>query len=110
MQSSESHAIDPKTDAAYWDIHYPPDSVPDRIEPARATYLERRLHDLLARTLAPRRGQQLLEIGCGGSRWLPYFAVEHGLKVTGVDYAPLGCALARRVLDKEGVKGEIFEA
>ena len=61
------------------------------------------------RVLDGRRGQRLLEIGCGASRWLPYFAIEHGMQVSGVDYAPGGCALARQVLEKEGVAGDVLQ-
>lgn len=99
----------PKTDAAYWEGNwYARDDVPSRIVPASATYTERKIHELLVRVLAGRRGQSLLEIGCGASRWLPYFAVEHGVTVSGMDYAPRGCAIARQVLDKEGIAGEIL--
>lgn len=100
-----------KTDPTYWDENwYCLDTVPSPIVPEQATYLERKWHELFTRLLAHRRGQKLLEIGCGGSRWLPYFALEHGLQVSGVDYAPRGCALARQVLARAGVAGEILQA
>jgi 2-polyprenyl-3-methyl-5-hydroxy-6-metoxy-1,4-benzoquinol methylase len=40
----------------------------------------------------------LLEIGCGSSGWLPYFAREYGLRVSGLDYSEIGCQLARKNL------------
>src|SRR5687768_8887760 len=43
-------------------------------------------------------GSRLLEVGCGGSIWLPYFAREHGFEVTGLDYSEQGCAAAEHVL------------
>ena len=53
-------------------------------------------------------GQRLLELGCGGSTWLSYFAKEYGFKVTGLDYSEKGCALARSFLQNEGISGEII--
>ena len=40
----------------------------------------------------------LLEIGCGSSGWLPYFALTYGLKVSGLDYSEIGCKLAEENL------------
>lgn len=54
------------------------------------------------------RTRRLLEIGCGCSRWLPYFAREWGFDVCGLDYTELGCELARALLAREAVTGEIF--
>lgn len=54
------------------------------------------------------RALRLLEIGCAGSRWLPYFAREWGYEVCGLDYSELGCELARCLLAREGVTGEIW--
>jgi SAM-dependent methyltransferase len=45
----------------------------------------------------------VIEVGCGGSVWLPYFRKELGWRAAGVDYSPRGCALARRVLDRASV-------
>jgi SAM-dependent methyltransferase len=50
----------------------------------------------------------LLEIGCGGSRWLPFFA-NHGFRVAGIDYSALGCEQARMILDREHTSGDIYE-
>jgi len=52
--------------------------------------------------------QKLLEIGCGGSAWLPYFAKEFGFEVYDIDYSELGCQQAAQVLENEGVEGEIL--
>lgn len=50
----------------------------------------------------------MLEVGCGGSRWLPFFA-NHGFRVTGIDYSALGCEQARAILDREHISGDIYE-
>jgi 2-polyprenyl-6-hydroxyphenyl methylase/3-demethylubiquinone-9 3-methyltransferase len=36
----------------------------------------------------PASGAEVLELGCGASRWLPYLALRKGCRVTGVDYEP----------------------
>lgn len=53
-------------------------------------------------------GQRILELGCGGSIWLPYFAKEHGFQVTGLDYSKSGCALAQKILQNAGIPGEVI--
>lgn len=53
-------------------------------------------------------GARFLEIGCGQSAWLPYFAREFGFKVAGVDYSDVGCAQTRAILAREGVAGDIY--
>ncbi len=52
-------------------------------------------------------GKRLLEVGCARSPWLGYFAREHSLRVTGLDYSALGCDQARALLARDGVDGEI---
>ncbi len=49
----------------------------------------------------------LLEVGCGRSVWLPHFARQFGVTVTGLDYSPVGCEQARAILAAQGVSGEI---
>jgi SAM-dependent methyltransferase len=40
---------------------------------------------------------RLIELGCGNSQWLPYFA-SRGFDVWGIDYTESGCACAREIL------------
>lgn len=64
------------------------------------------LGDFFARHLpVATPGQVLIEAGCGGSAWLPVFAVRFGYRVRGVDYSAQGCGLAQAVLRKAGVAG-----
>jgi SAM-dependent methyltransferase len=60
-----------------------------------------------SRHLGAFRGGRALEIGCGSSVWLPYFAKAFGMRVTGVDYTKEGIDSARRVLDANRVTGEL---
>jgi SAM-dependent methyltransferase len=50
---------------------------------------------------------RLLEVGCGDSAWLPYFARRFGLHVSGLDYSEAGCESARQILERAGVTGDI---
>jgi 2-polyprenyl-3-methyl-5-hydroxy-6-metoxy-1,4-benzoquinol methylase len=44
-----------------------------------------------------------LEIGCGSSGWLPYFARTYGFTVSGIDYSDIGCRLAEENLRMQGI-------
>src|SRR5262245_57687556 len=50
----------------------------------------------------------LLEIGCGNSAFLTYFAREFGFRVAGLDYSEKGCEQSRQVLKRDGIAGEIY--
>jgi len=69
------------------------------------SYYAYRLARLFRRFVAP--GARVLEVGCGGSVWLPYLADRHGAEVWGVDYSPAGVALARANLAAAGVAGTV---
>lgn len=77
------------------------------IEPQTAQYLEREYHRFFRLALAGRTGR-ILEVGCASSRWLPYFALEFGFDVAGIDYSPIGCLQATACLRQVGIEGEIF--
>jgi 2-polyprenyl-3-methyl-5-hydroxy-6-metoxy-1,4-benzoquinol methylase len=98
-----------KADRAYWDALWEA----ERESPARALpqfgYPERTLAGFFRGWLSdlPADGRSLLEVGCARSSWLPYFAREHGLTVAGLDYSPVGCEQARRVLHESGVQAQV---
>jgi len=52
-------------------------------------------------------GKRILEIGCGDSGWLPYFAKRWGFAVSGLDYSPVGCERAADLARRAGVDAEI---
>jgi len=58
--------------------------------------------------LKPNPSIKLLELGAGGSIWLPYFAKTFGFNVYGIDYSAKGCDMAKRNLDLARVKGTII--
>lgn len=72
--------------------------------------LDFELNSTFRRHLADRRGQKLMEIGCGSSLWLPYFSREFGMQVYGIDYLREGVASAERILETNGVEGTILAA
>jgi SAM-dependent methyltransferase len=65
------------------------------------------LVDQFVRNIPGGAGRRLLEMGCGGSRWLPWFAREMGYSVEGVDYSSSGCRNSQRGLEAAGVTGTI---
>lgn len=52
-------------------------------------------------------GKEILEIGAGDSGWLPYFAKRWGLRVSGLDYSPVGCQRASELMARAGVPANI---
>jgi SAM-dependent methyltransferase len=51
---------------------------------------------------------ELVEVGCAQSAYLPYFAKHFGFKVSGIDRSEMGCERARTILEREGVKGQVY--
>ncbi|HHT9107470.1 MAG TPA: class I SAM-dependent methyltransferase [Candidatus Wunengus sp. YC63] len=59
--------------------------------------------------LKDEKKKTFLEIGCGASGWLPYFARKYSVRVSGLDYAEEGCRLAEENLKILGIRyGEII--
>jgi len=74
----------------------------------RRHLLDCELDITLSRHLQAFRGGRAIEIGCGSSAWLPYFAKALGMRVTGVDYTREGIEGAQRMLDASHVTGELI--
>lgn len=51
----------------------------------------------------------LVEFGCGGSLWLPYFAKLFKFKVNGIDFSPKGVTLSQQNLILNNIGGVIYE-
>ncbi len=54
------------------------------------------------------RNMSILELGCGNSKWLPYFKKRFGFDVYGIDYSSKGVELAKKNLEINGLNGGIF--
>lgn len=102
-----------KAGKKYWEDSWAGADLPAPVDP-RDMRLKNRVNRLFHRKFsglfggALPGGSRLLEVGCAKSAWLPYFSREFGLRVAGLDYSPAGCELARQVLGRSGVEGEII--
>lgn len=63
---------------------------------------------LFRRYLPPQKGLRLLEMGCGASRWLPFFYRTFGYEVFGVDYVESGCRQALENVKQAGGSGTFY--
>lgn len=69
------------------------------------SYYDFRLSRYFHQLIKP--GSRVLEVGCGGSVWLPYFAKYLQCEVWGIDYSESGVALALSNLAVEDVSGKV---
>lgn len=104
----------PITERSYWNALWQTSSALRPIDPHKGglrNYAYRQLHrkfSALLSTESP-HGKQLMEIGCGGSRWLGYFNKVHGCAVSGIDYSPQGCAATRALLERMQIPADILQ-
>lgn len=99
----------------YWDEVWSKRLLPEAINPHKqnvSNYINVAFHKYFTQIFSNlhNEGTKLLEIGCAGSPWLPYFAREFGFKVTGLDYSEIGCSQAKAILENEKIEGEIIQA
>lgn len=101
------------TTTAYWDEEW------RRLAPSRAyadlrwvvrNYLYRSFDALLTRVLPADPARTFIEMGAGPARWMIYFHQRFGYRVSGCDYSPVSCKLARRNLAAAGIAGDVIEA
>ena len=94
MEETKSHST--LSTQSYWDEVLVRAELP-RIYTSRA-YHHRITMEYIDKYLSSNKYTTLLEIGCGSSGWLPYFAKKYNLKVSGLDYSEVGCRLAEENL------------
>lgn len=104
---------DRKSTVDYWDENWRRTNARDAIsvEQGRDSYFYRRAHrafKTIFTSYAP-NAHNLLELGAGSSRWLPYFAQEFKFDVAGLDYSKVGCEQAREILAAARVDGVIHQ-
>lgn len=114
MKNTHHTAPNAITEPDYWENVWKCRNVPDAVDPrndAPGNHFFQVLHAAFVRALGEPcpPGAQLLEIGCGGSRWLPYFHREFGYAVSGIDYTAAGMRLSQLILDKAGANGRIVQ-
>jgi len=103
-----------KAGKEYWDRCWEELDLPVALDPnvgGIRNLFNRRLHEefrSLFGDVSP-RDSKLLEVGCGMSIFLPYFAKQFGFKVSGIDYSNIGCEQERAILAAAGVDGDVVE-
>jgi 2-polyprenyl-3-methyl-5-hydroxy-6-metoxy-1,4-benzoquinol methylase len=102
-----------KAGKQYWDDSWASSTVPDAVNPLLVNlnnYVNLKFIGFFSEFFRDKdtKGLKLLEIGCARSSWLPYFAKEFGMNVYGLDYSEIGCNIARQVLEKHKINGEII--
>lgn len=111
--------VNDKAGRDYWDHLWESGGMPRPIYPEKKqvaafwdNYVNWRTHRYFSQILSrdSARSKKILEIGCARSAWLPYFATEFNMSVSGLDYSEVGCRLARQFLELAGVDGEIIQA
>lgn len=106
MSEELRHAHSELTGVEYWTEVWRSTELPPTIDP-ESSPLSRDFCGFLKDALNGWSGS-LLEVGCGGSQWLPFFA-NLGFHVSGIDYSALGCEQARMILAREHTLGQIYE-
>lgn len=104
-----------KAGQEFWNGLWRSSDTPRPVDPsdkALHNWVNRQFHQLFERLFDRSRtpGMALLEVGCGKSAWLPYFAREFAFKISGLDYSPVGCEMAKKILFVNAIPGDIVEA
>lgn len=103
-----------KAERAHWERVWCESNLPSGANPEVGgirNLFVRRMDELFRGIFTERvEGQRMLELGCGASVWLPYFAKRFGFRVSGIDYSQTGCRLAEEILNKEDVDGRIYQS
>jgi 2-polyprenyl-3-methyl-5-hydroxy-6-metoxy-1,4-benzoquinol methylase len=95
------------SDKAYWDDVLADQKLPRINTPSNYNY--KVTMDFIRDVFKNKNYKTLFEVGCGSSGWLPYFAKQYGLTVSGVDYSEIGCKIAEKNLQLLGINhGEII--
>ncbi len=104
---TEKETITRKSDVEYWNEFWRRAS-----GQTSDSYYRRRLDRAFAKALEgfTTQGKSLVEVGVGGSEYLPYFHRRFSFRVGGIDYSETGCASARALLAASGTPGEICQA
>lgn len=101
-----------KAGQKYWNELWTDSDLPCAVNPSDTrleNWINRQFHHWFRMLFAQRdtASMSLLEIGCGKSAWLPYFAKEFGFRVSGLDYSPVGCEMAQAVSRASAVDAAI---
>lgn len=115
MQEMNTTSVMDKTDKAgeaYWSSFWHQHKLPAPVQldkKSEGNYPYRKLDEFLKGIFqdVDTSGKKILEIGCGNSVYLSYFAQRFGFMPEGLDYSEYGCQQTRNILERDGVKGLI---
>jgi SAM-dependent methyltransferase len=90
------------TSREYWEPRFSRSkTAPD----SRSSIEDAEMVPLLRRVLEGR--STILEVGCGGSYWLPFFSKELGMEVSGIDFSRAQCEAAEALARFRGASVRI---
>ena len=99
----------PISDREYWENKY----LDDRSDDLPLAGFVNRTNQLILEKIVPLLSEtnRVLEVGAGGSLWLPYLASQYPDKnFTGLDYSQSGCERLRESVGKRGLKIAVVNA
>lgn len=100
-----------KASEEYWSNFWLNHPLPDEIQIGiknNSTFPARQFHEFYSQFFdSSNATKSLLEVGCGNSVWLSYFAKQFQFNVSGIDYSEFGCEQTRKILARDGIKGDI---
>ena len=103
-----------KASKEYWTSFWNQLPLPDSIDLNKkglSNYSIRKIDAVYSKYLSNFKGKnaKVLELGCGNSVFLSYFHQQYGLEIYGLDYSELGCKQTEKILERDGLKGEIIQ-
>ena len=102
-----------KAGEEYWSSVWKNTDLPESLNPAEKklnNHIVREYNRVFTKVLGNYdiKGKKILEVGCGNSVWLPYFAKAFNLIPSGLDYSEVGCGQEGRIFERDGVKGDVY--
>jgi 2-polyprenyl-3-methyl-5-hydroxy-6-metoxy-1,4-benzoquinol methylase len=102
-----------KAGEAYWSAFWQNNPLPAPVsldQKSAGNYTFRKLDSIFKEVFHKNgiKGGELLEVGCGNSVFLSYFAKEFGFRIAGLDYSVLGCEQTKKILKRDGLEGDII--
>lgn len=94
----------------HWERVWKGRTLPTPIDPTDAglhNQVNLMMHEQFVHVLRERTDQDLIEVGCANSPWLPYFHDVFGYDVAGIDYDKLGCDQAEAICLRAGTEAKI---
>jgi 2-polyprenyl-3-methyl-5-hydroxy-6-metoxy-1,4-benzoquinol methylase len=113
LNNNQMSQID-KASKEYWTSFWNQLPLPapiDLTNKGLSSYSIRKIDAVYEKYLSHLKGKQakILELGCGNSVFLSYFHKQYGLEIYGLDYSELGCKQTEKILERDGLKGEIIQ-